>query len=120
MAVAMELPLAPPVESRFALTRMVVPLVRFRKNTFNSGPGRTERALPLPLVRRLLAVLAKSTKCPSGVRIGAKESPLPPAGGGWPGSRWESNRSGPAVATPKNVIIARDAKIGIFELWVFI
>src|SRR5712691_10404644 len=96
MPVGIESPFPPPVPVTFTLTKVVVPAVRSHKKTLRCGAISTGSALPLLLVTRLFAVLENSTKRPSGLRTGPHESPLPPAGGGWEGSRAETSCKGVA------------------------
>src|SRR6266404_878453 len=98
MPVGIESPFPPPVPAKFALTKVVVPAVRSRMKTLRCGAISTGRPFPLLAVTRLFAVLENSTKRAFGLRIGPHESPLPPAGGGWDGSRTETSCKGAADA----------------------
>ena len=81
MALGQESPLPPSVPARSMLTRIVFPLVRSCKKTFMCGVNRVGMGIPLLLMARLLARLANKIYLPSALMTGAKESPLPPAGG---------------------------------------
>jgi hypothetical protein len=97
----MEWPLPPPVPLKLPLTSIVVLPVRSRRNTFKADTL-------LPPGTRSLAVLVKTTKRPSGLRLGATELSLPPAGRGTEGFRAESNCTGTALVGGTNIAMARN------------
>jgi hypothetical protein len=94
MATGHELSLPPPVPSKLTLTRVVVAATRSRRYTLNGGEQTDGIGVFVRISTRLLAVLAKSTYLPSGLIIGANESPIPPSAGPDAGCKTETSCSG--------------------------
>ena len=106
-----ESPLPPPVPLALALTRTVVFHERSRRKRFT-----TDRLLPPGT--RSLAALEKTTNRPLGVRLGATESRLPPAGSCTAGFRMEMDCTDAAAAT-ETILPSTSRTTGTVRRWKF-
>ena len=87
-----------PPKNRFIIGRNDIETHNIQQPLENLRPQQIYDALLLPPIdeKNEIAVVENSTKRPFELRIGPHESPLPPAGGGWEGSRTETSCKGAA------------------------